>query len=126
MYCLYFIPAIINALVFALYHVSALQFESDAAEVAYAVFLLLLTPIYLLTVHKHLVKNKAVAPFAGIVCSFACPLLNTLCFMVDHKIKTGLFIGDVPTDIYCSMFGIPALIILLVHGINQKVAIKKK
>lgn len=37
-------------------------------------------------------------------------LSNTAVFMIDNKIESGYFIGDVPEGIYYLMIGIPTVI----------------
>ncbi len=94
-YILNYFPLVIQALIFAI----PAAINSNFA--LFAIYNLLLIPVYLISINIHYLHKKQLS------------YLRSIAFMISHKLKTGYFIGDVPEQIYYLLFVVPAFIILL-------------
>ena len=79
----------------------------------YASLNLIGIPIYLLIINIVYLVHKSISYTSSIICMLATILLNVLVLLVGHKIKYGVFIGDVPEGIYYVLIIIPSIIVLI-------------
>lgn len=79
----------------------------------YALLNLLGIPIYLLIINIVYLTHKSISYTSSIICMLATILLNVLVLLVGHKIKYGVFIGDVPEGIYYLLIIVPLIIVLI-------------
>lgn len=79
----------------------------------YFIWILFLLPTYLLAInlphaklgYKHLIRSS--------ICMFSCLILRIFISLINHKIRYGEMIGDVPTQIYYIEIIIPSAIIII-------------
>ncbi len=79
----------------------------------YLVLYLLGQPIYLLTVNIRFVLAGKMSYVKSLIYMLSAVILGFVFTVVEHKIRTGYFMGDVPEGLYCLMAGIPALVIAI-------------
>lgn len=79
----------------------------------YALLNLLGIPIYLLIINIVYLVHKSISYTSSIICMLATIILNVLVLLVGHKIKYGVFVGDVPEGIYYVLIIIPSIIVLI-------------
>ena len=79
----------------------------------YALLNLLGIPIYLLIINIVYLVHKSIPYTSSIISMLTTILLNVVVLLVGHKIKYGVFIGDVPEEIYCVLIIIPSIIVLV-------------
>ena len=79
----------------------------------YALLNLLGIPIYLLIINIVYLGHKSISYTSSIICMLATIILNVLVLLVGHKIKYGVFVGDVPEAIYYVLIIIPSIIVLI-------------
>lgn len=79
----------------------------------YASLNLIGIPIYLLIINIVYLVHKSISYTSSIICMLATILFNVLVLLVFHKIKYGVFIGDVPEGIYYVLIIIPSIIVLI-------------
>lgn len=111
-YLLNYIPSFIHTILF-LIHIKFGFVLCSPMDIVYAVFLYLVTPVYLVIINASYLIKGHISYIKSITCMLSVIGINVLWFIITHKIKTGYFIGDVPEGIYYLMFGVPASIILL-------------
>ncbi len=70
-------------------------------------------PIYLLIINIIYIIYKNISYKSSIMCMLAAILLNVLILLISHKIKSGVFLGDVPEGIVYLLIIIPAIIVLI-------------
>lgn len=81
--------------------------------ISYFMWILAILPIYLLIVNFHYLKIGRVSHIWSLVCMLLVIALRVCIDLINHKIKFGEFIGDVPEQIYCFEIIIPAIIIII-------------
>lgn len=79
----------------------------------YALLNLLGIPIYLLIINIVYLVHKSISYTSSIICMLATIILNVLVLLAAHKIKYGVFVGDVPEEIYYVLIIIPSIIVLI-------------
>ncbi len=106
-YILNYFPLVIQALIFAI----PAAINSNFA--LFAIYNLLLIPVYLISINIHYLHKKQLSYLRSIAFMISVVTANIFMFMISHKLETGYFIGDVPEQIYYLLFIVPAFIILL-------------
>lgn len=89
----------------------------------YLALYLLGQPIYLLTVNIRFVLAGKMTYVKSLIYMLSAVILGVVFTIVEHKIRTGYFMGDVPEGLYCLMAGIPAFVIAI--GMAMTYIIKK-
>ena len=79
----------------------------------YASLNLIGIPLYLLVINIIYIVHKSVSYISSIICMLATILLNVLVLLVCHKMKYGVFIGDVPEGVYYVLIIVPSIIVLI-------------
>lgn len=79
----------------------------------YMVINLLIIPIYLLIISWIYIRKMTISYTLSIICMLSVVLLNVLVLLVSHKMKHGVFIGDVPEGIYYLLIIVPSVIVLI-------------
>ena len=115
-YILNYIPLIIQITILFIHICEGIVFK-HGTQYLYIIFLIFITPIYLLIVNKICWDKEYISFQKSMVNMLFVILCNTLSFMINNKIQYGYFIGDVPEGIYYLMIGIPTLIIIIGMGI---------
>ena len=92
----------------------------------YVLLNLLGIPIYLLIINIVYLTHKSISYTSSIICMLATILLNILVLLVGHKIKYGVFIGDVPGELYLLLIIIPFIIVLIGMGIFYSIKGRQK
>ena len=115
-YILNYIPLIIQITIF-LFHICKGIVFKHGMRYLYVIFLIFITPIYLLMINKICWDREYISYQKSMVNMLFVILFNTLAFMLNNKINYGYFIGDVPEGIYYLMIGVPILIIIIGIGI---------
>lgn len=108
-YILTYIPTFIQIIIFSLHRHVGIVFRTEA-QILYVVFLLFVTPLYLLIVNRCFLIKDCISYSKSMSVMLSVILSNTAVFMIDNKIESGYFIGDVPEGIYYLMIGIPTVI----------------
>ena len=81
------------------------------------IWVLIGRPSYLLLVNYLYIKQQKITYIIGLLSVICIICLSVGVILLSHKIKYGVFIGDVPEGIYYLLIGIPTIIILIGMGI---------
>lgn len=108
-YFLNYIPSILYVVIM----LSSIEVGFGVGAIVY----LFVQPLYLLIVNASFVCKKSISYTHSIICMLSVVIFNGVYTIIEHKIRTGYFAGDVPIDIYILMFGVPIVVIVLGIGI---------
>lgn len=106
-----FIPILVQMYIYITAIFTHINYDFNFAT--YALLNLLGIPIYLLIINIVYLMRKSISYRSSIICMLATILLNVLVLLISHKIKYGVFIGDVPEGIYYVLIIIPSIIVLI-------------
>lgn len=76
-------------------------------------WLLILSPIYLLCINFNYINKKSITYAMSIICMVSVIIARVVVTIISHKIKWGTFIGDVPEGIYYLLIIVPLIIVLI-------------
>ena len=76
-------------------------------------WLLILSPIYLLCVNFNYINKKSITYTMSVICMVSVIVARVVDTIISHKIKWGTYIGDVPEGIYYILIIVPVIIILI-------------
>ena len=120
-------PLILEAVLQAAYLLIGTPAYSPAVNTMAWAWILVGRQIYLLCVNLFYVRKKKISLLRGVLYMLGLIVISVGLMLGFHKARYGVFIGDVPEEIYCFLIVVPSIIVfagVAIYGIG--VGIYKK
>lgn len=90
------------------------------------IWILILRQVYLLCINIIYINKHMITYKTGIICMLGVIIASVGIMVVFHKMQYGVFIGDVPGELYFLMIIIPSIIVLIGMGIFYSIKGRQK
>ncbi len=85
---------------------------SPAVSTLVNIWMLLGRQICLLCINLYYVRKGTISRFKSAICMLGVIVASVCLMLVFHKIQYGVFVGDVPEDVYWFLIIVPSLVLL--------------